>query len=233
MYPMGAQGYPKTPKGDQSGTQGDAKYFQKDTLRARSVPRVFPEVSGVPPLRKKTSKRHWNSLGENSSAIKFAKAGSLQGAFEKMFLQWIWPWISPAAASSMWNRTTDMVHATKKYKRRKNMVIQDSWGSAGNSYILKHSWPQFDSGVIVYSETFCRHAHIIRRIQRSALQPRLTYWMQRSMPYIFASCKHTCCVGILILQKCWHIVPTTHGSILHASEASHISYKMPKSISSG
>ena len=39
------------------------------------------------PLRKTTSQRHRNSLGEGPSAINFVVAGSLQRAFEKIFLQ--------------------------------------------------------------------------------------------------------------------------------------------------
>ena len=52
----GIHGPPKTLKSVQSDAQGYPKFIQNETLRHWRVPRVFPEVSGVPPLRKKTSK---------------------------------------------------------------------------------------------------------------------------------------------------------------------------------
>ena len=54
--------------------------------------------------------------------------------------------------------------------------------------------------------------------------------MQRSMTYILVYFKHTFYLGKQISQKCEHIASTSHGNILHASQASHVSYKMPESV---
>ena len=92
------QGSPKTPKGTQSGARG-TKWLQKGTLKPPRVPKVFPEVSGVPPLTKKTSKRHRNSLGNPPFSSKKYGNRFLKVGLQKHTIEMNFTVISPAAGS--------------------------------------------------------------------------------------------------------------------------------------
>ena len=62
----------------------------------------------------------------------------------------------------------------KQNAQVKNMVM-GVMGLARTNYILKHDWPEFDCGVIVFAETGGRHTLISVRVQWCALQPWVTY----------------------------------------------------------